>query len=175
MGLNSIEILQRRVLEALPKAQASLDRPRKKTGTWWLSLEHAGHAVTIEWRPRRGFGIHCSSEPAPFTGPEEIYRTTEDASKRVLELLRTRQFARPPRSVLLRDLREMAQLTQEELAERLGVGQAAVSKMERRKDITLAALRKWIQSMGGDLEILAKFPDEVVRIDQFDSSADDAA
>lgn len=174
MGLNSIERLEKRVCEALPGVQSSMDEPMRKSGHWWLDLDLDGHRVTVEWRPKSGFGIHCSAEPAPFSGPEEVVEKMRDAADRVIELLRRKKFARPPRSVLLRELREMASLTQDQLAEKLGVGQATISKMEHRKDITLAALRKWIQSIGGDLEILAKFPDEVVRIGQFDD-VDDAA
>lgn len=166
--MNSIEKIRSGVLEELPDVAASLDRPRKSSGHWWLDLEHEGHRVSVEWRPRKGFGIHCSPGDRAFGGPEEVLKRVSDVISRVVDLLKLKKFARPPRSVLLREIREMAQMTQVELAEKLGVGQAAVSKMERRKDITLAALKKWIQSMGGDLEILAKFPDEVVRIGQFD-------
>lgn len=172
MEVNSIERLERRVLKELPKAKASLDRPVKPSGHWWLDLSLDDHRVAVEWRPKQGFGIHCSAEPQPFSGPEEVLENAREAAERVVELLRRRQYARPPRSVVLKELREMASLTQVELAEKLGVGQATISKMERRKDITLAALRKWIQSIGGDLEILAKFPDEVVRIGQFDDAED---
>ena len=172
--MNQLEELKARVLRDLPASDASLEVPRKKSGTWWLELSHQGHSLTVEWRPKKGFGIHCSPGSSPFSGPEEILLDLDATTERVLKLLRDQKFARPPRSVLLRELREMANLTQVELAERLGVGQGAVSKVERKKDITLALLKKWIQSMGGDLEILAKFPDEVVRIGQFDD-IDDAA
>jgi len=45
--------------------------------------------------------------------------------------------------------------------------QAAVSKMERRTDVYVSTLAKFIQAMGGQLEIRAVFPDGAVHITQF--------
>jgi transcriptional regulator with XRE-family HTH domain len=67
----------------------------------------------------------------------------------------------------LDELREARALTQEQLAETLGVRQATVSKMERRTDMYLSSLRKIIEAMGGELEIRAVFPSGPVRINQF--------
>ena len=65
----------------------------------------------------------------------------------------------------LDELREARALTQEQLAETLGVRQATVSKMERRTDMYLSSLRKIIEAMGGELEIQAVF-----RAGRFESS-----
>jgi predicted transcriptional regulator len=59
----------------------------------------------------------------------------------------------------LRELREALDIQQEELGELLGIKQAAVSRMERRSDIHLSSLRKAIEAMGGELVIIARFPD----------------
>ena len=67
----------------------------------------------------------------------------------------------------LNELREAVNLTQESLAETLGVKQASISKMERRSDMYLSTLRKIIEAMGGELEIVANMPDGPVRIRQF--------
>jgi len=53
------------------------------------------------------------------------------------------------------------------LAETLNVNQAAVSKIERRTDMYISTLRAYIRAMGGDLEIVAKFPDGEVKIVNF--------
>lgn len=58
----------------------------------------------------------------------------------------------------LDDLRAVLSLTQEDLAKRLRVGQAAVSKIERRPDTYMSTLRKFIEAMGGELEICAILP-----------------
>ena len=68
----------------------------------------------------------------------------------------------------LHELRAARSLTQEKLAEQLHVNQAAVSKLERRADMYVSTLRGYVRAMGGELEIVARFPDGEVRIDQFD-------
>ena len=67
----------------------------------------------------------------------------------------------------LDQLRAARELTQEHLAEILRIKQASVSKMERRADMYIGTLSKFIEAMGGQLEIRAIFPDGSVRITQF--------
>jgi len=67
----------------------------------------------------------------------------------------------------LADLRRAAQLSQEELASTLGVGQASVAKLEKRTDMFVSTLRRFIKAMGGELEIAAIFGRDRVLIEQF--------
>jgi DNA-binding XRE family transcriptional regulator len=70
----------------------------------------------------------------------------------------------------LREIRKARSQSQADLAQKLGVNQAAVSKLERRTDMYLTTLRGYIEAMGGELEIIARFPDGAsVKIDQFRS------
>lgn len=74
----------------------------------------------------------------------------------------------------LHELRAARQLTQETLAETLHMSQANVSKVERRTDMYISTLRKYVEAMGGRLEITAHFDDGSVRIRQFaDLAADE--
>ena len=57
------------------------------------------------------------------------------------------------REMPLQQLRAALSLTQTTLAETLGVTQSEVSKLERRTDIYMSTLRKFIEAMGGTLEI----------------------
>ena len=68
----------------------------------------------------------------------------------------------------LQELRQARSLSQEQLARTLSVKQAAVSKLEQRTDMYISTLRNFIKAMGGDLEIVARFPDGTVRITQFE-------
>ena len=45
-----------------------------------------------------------------------------------------------------------------DLAIRLGVGQDTVSRIERRSDILLSTLRRYVEAMGGELKLVASFP-----------------
>ena len=58
----------------------------------------------------------------------------------------------------LRDLRRAFALTQEHLAEVLGVRQESVSRLEKRSDLLLSTLRSYVQAMGGELHLVAQFP-----------------
>jgi DNA-binding XRE family transcriptional regulator len=69
----------------------------------------------------------------------------------------------------LRQLREARERSQEEMAKKLHINQAAVSKLERRTDMYLSTLRSYIEAMGGRLEIVARFADQTVRINQFET------
>jgi predicted XRE-type DNA-binding protein len=68
----------------------------------------------------------------------------------------------------LREVRESVSRSQAQIAEALGVEQAAVSRLERRTDMYISTLRKLIRAMGGELEVVAQFPGRSpVRIVQF--------
>lgn len=71
------------------------------------------------------------------------------------------------REMPLAELRAALDLTQEALAKRLRVRQAAVSKIERRTDMYVSTLQHVVRAMGGELEILARFPHGNVRITSF--------
>lgn len=71
------------------------------------------------------------------------------------------------REMPLAELRVALDLTQEALAKRLHVRQAAVSKIERRTDMYVSTLQHIVEAMGGELEIRARFPHGDVRITQF--------
>lgn len=64
----------------------------------------------------------------------------------------------------LQELRQARAMSQEELAEVLGLNQATISKLERRTDMYLSSLRRFVEAMGGELEISAVFPEGTVRI-----------
>lgn len=59
----------------------------------------------------------------------------------------------------LRDLRKARKLSQARVAKTLGITQDSVSRLERRSDLLLSTLRKTIKAMGGDVRIVAEFPD----------------
>ncbi len=58
----------------------------------------------------------------------------------------------------LRALRERAGLTQNDIAGRLNVGQAAISKIEHRGDVQISSLQKYVEALGAKLRIDASFP-----------------
>lgn len=59
----------------------------------------------------------------------------------------------------LREVRHAHRLTQERVAEALGIGQDQVSRLEQRSDFLISTLRSYIEAMGGSLSLVAEFPD----------------
>ena len=59
----------------------------------------------------------------------------------------------------LRQLRHARELTQVRMAKALGITQDSVSRLEKRSDLLLSTLRKTVQAMGGNLSLVAEFPD----------------
>src|ERR1051326_8535895 len=59
----------------------------------------------------------------------------------------------------LRELRHARKLTQVRMAKKLGITQDSVSRLEKRSDLLLSTLRKTVEAMGGNLSLVAEFPD----------------
>lgn len=68
----------------------------------------------------------------------------------------------------LAELRQARLFSQEQLAAELEVKQPAVAKIEKKTDMYISTLRRFIEAMGGQLEIRAHFPDGDVTINQFE-------
>lgn len=86
----------------------------------------------------------------------------DDVMKRFTPAQRARVEARAKELVeeelTLRDLRQAQHLTQERMAELLGVEQENVSRLERRADLLLSTLCSYVAAMGGKLRLVAEFP-----------------
>lgn len=70
----------------------------------------------------------------------------------------------------LRDMRKAFHQSQESVAKALDMEQESVSRMERRTDLLLSTMRKYVAAMGGDLKLIAEFPNRPpIRIDTLGS------
>lgn len=78
------------------------------------------------------------------------------------------------REMPLQELRQARKVSQEQMAKSLHTRQSNISRIEKRADMYISTLRNVIKAMGGDLEIVARFPDGNVRINQFEE-LDEAA
>jgi DNA-binding XRE family transcriptional regulator len=59
----------------------------------------------------------------------------------------------------LQHVRKALDLTQEQMAKLLGIGQDSVSRLESRSDMLISTLQSYIEAMGGSLKVIAEFPD----------------
>jgi transcriptional regulator with XRE-family HTH domain len=62
-------------------------------------------------------------------------------------------------AMTLEELRKVRDLSQDDVAASLAVGQPAVAKLEKRSDMHVSNLRRYIEALGGTLEITAHFGD----------------
>ena len=70
----------------------------------------------------------------------------------------------------LQTLRKARDLTQVDVARILGMTQDNVSRLEKRPDVLVSTLRKYIESLGGELDLVVRFPDsDPVKLDGLNS------
>lgn len=72
----------------------------------------------------------------------------------------------------LHQLRQARELSQKLLAELLNEQQRSITKLEKRADMYLSTLRTHIQAMGGELEVVARFPYGSVSVSNFSNLED---
>ncbi|OYW70718.1 MAG: hypothetical protein B7Z37_29850, partial [Verrucomicrobia bacterium 12-59-8] len=148
-------------LEVLcPDAEASLERGGKTSGTWWIDIAAPHTHVVVQWNASSGFSLEEVDEEEPAYGslPAERYKTVQLALRRMTQLLAADSQAEAG-GVALGELREIHGLTQAALGAKLGIKQAAVSRVEGRSDLHLDTLMTIVEALGGRLEIRASFPE----------------
>jgi transcriptional regulator with XRE-family HTH domain len=70
--------------------------------------------------------------------------------------------------MLLAELRKASGYSQKKLAAKLKMKQPSLSKLENATDMQVTTLRKLVAALGGELEIVCKFPKGKVRLVQFE-------
>lgn len=91
-------------------------------------------------------------------------------NRRTTKAVRRRAAARTQemlQELLLSEIRKLRGKSQKEIAIAIGIKQPSLSKLEKQRDMQVSTLSKIIDALGGELEILAKFPKSTVKIDQF--------
>lgn len=160
--MNEVDRLKECLAARFPTASVTIDPPDVESGGWFLDATLEGHLVVVEWRADRGFGVSTPSKDDYGVKPDEVYQTAEAAYNRIVELLLSQTTTVP--GLTLQQIRDSCQLSQAELAQKLRINQGAVSRLERRSDMRIRTLRNLISAMGGELKLLAEFPDRTVCI-----------
>lgn len=73
--------------------------------------------------------------------------------------------------VMLSEMRAASGLSQKALAERLGIKQPSLSKLEKQPDMQIGTLQKIVSALGGELKLVAEFKKGAVQITQFNDRA----
>ena len=153
----SLHTLKEKLAKRFPTAVLELDEPVRPEGNFLLDVQLGGHSVTVEWRKRRGFGISSRPDLGYGEGVDETYTKEADALQRIISLLLSRTSTTPP--VKIRELRESLGLSQTELAQRMSIQQATISKLESGRDRHLSTLHSLATALGCHLSISLHFPD----------------
>lgn len=77
---------------------------------------------------------------------------------------RSKRSTPAPQALTLAELRRHRGLTQVEAAAAAGMDQSELSKAERRADHRLSTLQRYVEALGGELEVFARFGSKRVRI-----------
>jgi transcriptional regulator with XRE-family HTH domain len=93
-----------------------------------------------------------------MTNLERIRKELSPARRKNVEARAAQLVAE---EMTLQELRRARKITQVRLAKELGIGQDGVSKLEKRADLMISTLRKTVQAMGGNLSLVAEFPDRL--------------
>ena len=59
----------------------------------------------------------------------------------------------------LQELRKAMKFTQKQIADELKMDQGNLSRLEKRTDLMISTLRKYVEAMGGSLKLMAEFPE----------------
>ena len=86
---------------------------------------------------------------------DTVNELTKGFSEERLARIRAKSDAFIAEYSSLMDFRQAAGLTQEQLAERVSVSQESISRLEKRTDMHLSTLRRYIEAMGYELELTA--------------------
>jgi transcriptional regulator with XRE-family HTH domain len=68
----------------------------------------------------------------------------------------------------LQELRKSRDVTQVDVAKGMKIEQAAVSKLEHREDMYVSTLRDYVKALGGELKLVASFPDAEIQVHPFE-------
>ena len=91
----------------------------------------------------KGIDLHDFIASLPDDERDAVEREYQDA--------RMEYFA-------LQELRKVTGMSQEQLADVLCMNQGNVSKLEKRTDVHVSTLRRYVEALGGRLHIMAALP-----------------
>jgi transcriptional regulator with XRE-family HTH domain len=156
--MNQIENLRDELQRRFPDGTFRMSPPVRAEDQWTLDIRYKDRWLVVDWTPPARFAVSSASENTLYgEGPDELYSDSEETLIRIGELLATEERASPPLPALLSRIREDRGVTQAQLAQRMDIAQATVSGMERRKDIQLSTLQRFIEALGGVLQVVARF------------------
>lgn len=143
---------------AIDGVEINLDEPGDEAGEWWIDISAGKFQTTLSWRSGHGFGVF-TSEGDYGARPDELYQTPDRAAHRVEQLHDHWLASETIEPLWLADVRDLAGQQQAAMAEALECNQPNVSRLENRFDAKLSTIARYIEAMGGALELRVHFKD----------------
>lgn len=89
--MSDIELLADLLRASLPGLELRLDLPAEPEEAAWLDAEQNGRFVSVEWRPRRGFGVSLVDtsrlpQEGLFEGPDKVLTDPVSARDHIVGL-----------------------------------------------------------------------------------------
>ncbi len=91
---------------------------------------------------------------------DDVLAALPSKRRKAIEAMGQELFKKIDRRATLAEMRKSQRISQAKLAEALGVKQMQVSRLEKRKDPRLSTLRRSIEALGGQLTMIATFPNQ---------------
>jgi predicted XRE-type DNA-binding protein len=91
---------------------------------------------------------------------DDVMLALPKARRKSIEARGNELLARVARRMTLKEVRKGRKISQNEVAEALGIGQMQISRLERRKDPRLSTIQRTVAALGGKLTLIATFPDQ---------------
>jgi hypothetical protein len=91
---------------------------------------------------------------------DDVIAALPKKRQRAIEARGDELLARVERRITLSEMRKERKISQARMAEALGIGQMQISRLERRKDPRLSTMQRTVAAMGGQLTLIATFPDQ---------------
>jgi DNA-binding transcriptional regulator YiaG len=103
------------------------------------------------------------SEHSPTSPNPRVSRLWEEIRQKLAQRRASQQPPLKPEP--LGQIRRRRRVSQVELAARIGTSQGDLSRLERRPDLLVSTLARYLEALGGSLELWVRFPGLLVRID----------
>ena len=91
---------------------------------------------------------------------EEVLSSLPAGEQDAVEVRGQQILATARRQMTMAELRKTRKVSQAAMAEVLGIGQEQISRLERRRDLRLSTIERTIHALGGELKIIATFPNQ---------------
>lgn len=140
-----------------------VDRPSDPEGEWWIDLSLGDFSTSVAWRSRLGFGIYRSTDDAYGAGPDETYKESKLAAKRLKQLAGRSRAG--DLALRLNEVRSLLDQPQTAIAEKLDKEPSGLSRLERQNEAHLGAIRAYIEALGGEVQLTVRFSDFHASID----------